>query len=93
MTIATNERRVPQFTAGHRLSLAREVAGIDRKTMAEILDVTPQSVSNYENGKSTPSKLQINAWAVATDVDVEWLKTGVAQQDNDPRGGNSQPSD
>ena len=58
---------------------------MDRKAMAEVLGVTPQSISNYENGKSTPTKLQINAWAVATGVDVEWLKTG-KPQDDAPRG-------
>lgn len=75
-----------------RLTRARKVAGIERKRMADILGVTPQSVSNYESGKSPLGKLQVNAWAVATEVDVEWLKTGKAQ-DEDPRGGNTQPSD
>ena len=86
MSIAPNERRVPQFNLAHRLGLARQVAGMKRKEMAEVLDVTPQSISNYELGNSTPSKLQLNAWAVATGVDVEWLKTGEAQPET-PRGG------
>lgn len=93
MSIAPNERRAPQFTAAHRLALAREVAKVTRKEMADILGVTPQSISNYENGKSAPSKLQINAWAVACGVDVEWLKTGKAQEDGGPRGGEGQLSD
>jgi transcriptional regulator with XRE-family HTH domain len=87
MTIAPNTRRAPQFSLGDRLKLARKVGNETRDSMAERLDVTPQTISNYESGKSTPSRLQINAWAVATEVDVEWLKTGVAQPDEDPRGG------
>lgn len=90
MTISPDERRAPRFVLGHRLALAREVANMDRVAMAEILDVTPQSISNYENSRTTPSKLQLNAWAVATGVDVEWLKTGVAQGEG-PRDGVNGP--
>ncbi len=94
MTIAPNTRRAPQFGLGHRLALAREVAGIERAELAEVVGLTVQTLSNYELGKTTPAKLTLNAWAVATGVDVEWLKTGKAQGDA-PRGdgANSQPSD
>ena len=94
MTIAPNTRRAPEFGLGHRLALAREVAGIDRDEMADIVGLTTQTLSNYELGKTTPAKLTLNAWAVATGVDVEWLKTGKAQEDNTPRGGSEgHPSD
>jgi transcriptional regulator with XRE-family HTH domain len=93
MSIASDQQRVPRFTLGHRLALARESAGMDQATIAEIIGTSRATVSNYERGVSKPGKLIVNAWAVSTGVPVEWLKTGVEPSDNDPRGGNSQPSD
>jgi len=66
---------------------------MDQFAMAAVLGVGRSTISNYETGTTRPGKLAINAWAVATGVDVEWLKTGAAQGDG-PRGGvNGQPSD
>lgn len=93
MTIEANTRRVPRFGLGHRLALAREVAGLEQVDIAEAIDTSRATVSNYERGVSKPSRLQVNAWAVATGVDVEWLKTGKAQDEGGPRGGDGQPSD
>jgi len=93
MTIAPEGNRTPEFGFNHRLGLARRNAGITQVEMAELLGVGRTTVGNYEAGATRPSKLAINAWAVETNVDVEWLKTGKAAVDKDPRGGNLQPSD
>ena len=87
MTLATDARRTPQFEFRHRLVLAREVAGMQQSDIAEVLDVKRQTISNYERGVSSPNRLQINAWAVACGVDVEWLKTGREQEETGPEGG------
>jgi len=71
-----DERRRPQFGLQHRLSLAREIAGIDQVTMAASLGVARPTVSNYERGFTTPRRAIIVAWAMATGVDVEWLEKG-----------------
>lgn len=76
MTIATDLARVPPSTLGIRLQQAREWRGMLQADIADALDVSRATVSNYERGISNPSRLQINAWAAACDVDVEWLKTG-----------------
>ncbi len=84
MTIAPNTRRAPQFGLTHCLVLAREVAKLDQFALAEALDVSRATISNYERGVSKPSKLQLNAWAVTCDVDADWLKTGEPAPDNGP---------
>lgn len=40
---------------GSRLREVREVRQLQQLSLAEILGVTPQAISNYERGKSTPS--------------------------------------
>lgn len=84
MTLAPNTRRTPQFGLTHRLVLARDVAGLDQTALAEALDVSRATISNYENGVTRPSRLQLNAWAVTCDVDPDWLKTGTPDPDTDP---------
>ena len=77
MTIAhENSPRIPPSTLGSRLRDARNWRRLDQTELAEALDVSRASISNYENGVSIPSKLQVAAWAVATDTDVDWLRTG-----------------
>ncbi|MHA7275338.1 helix-turn-helix domain-containing protein [Arthrobacter sp. Hz1] len=82
--------RVPRFELKDRLRLAREVAGLEQIDVAEALDMSRATVSNYERAVTTPGKLVINAWAVTCDVDVEWLKTGHDTEEtppgDDPKG-------
>lgn len=76
--------RIPPRTLGMRLRDAREFAGLDQYALADALDVRRTTISNYERGITKPSRLQINAWAVTCDVDVEWLKTGEPSSDHGP---------
>lgn len=88
MSIAHNhEARIPPRTLGIRLRDAREYAGLDQEALADALDVRRTTISNYERGVTKPSRLQLNAWAVTCDVDVEWLKTGKTPRDDGPDGG------
>lgn len=80
-----NTRHRPQFGLTHRLVRAREVAGLEQIDIAEALDVSRATISNYERGVTRPSKLQLNAWAVTCDVDADWLKEGDSA--SDPRNG------
>ena len=82
--------RVPVFQLKDRLRLAREQKHLEQADIAAELGVSRATVSNYERGVTVPGKLVLNAWAVICDVDVEWLKTGEAQQGHypsDPNGG------
>lgn len=93
MTIAAqNAPRIPPSTLGLRLQQSREWRELNQLDLAAVLDVSRATVSNYERGVSTPSKLQVNAWAVACDVDVEWLKTG-ALSSSTPRSPQTEPAD
>ena len=89
MSIQPEHRRRPQFGMTHRLVLAREVAGLEQVDLADALGVSRATISNYERGigKRPINKLLINAWAVACDVDVEWLKTGAESDDDGPTPG------
>lgn len=94
MSIANNhEVRIPPRTLGIRLRDSREFAGLDQQALAEALDVQRTTISNYERGVTKPSRLQINAWAVTCDVDVEWLKTGTGESDGGSDGGMSKHQD
>lgn len=79
MTLASDpSRRIPPSTLPLRLQVAREWRGYTQDDLAEALDVSRATVSNYERGVGLKgiSRLQVNAWAAYCDVDVEWLKTG-----------------
>lgn len=80
----STHERIPPSTLRLRLREAREWRELEQKDLAEALDVGRTTISNYERGISKPSKLQVNAWAVTCDVDVEWLKTGHAPQNDGP---------
>lgn len=67
-------RKVPPITLAHRLRIAREWRGMEQADVARELGISRPTVSNYERGVTAPGKLVINAWAVATDVDVDWLR-------------------
>ncbi len=80
---------IPPITLATRLRLAREWREIEQADLAKELGLSRASISSYENGRTSPNKLAINAWAVLCDVDVEWLRTGKPSEINDPDGGNS----
>lgn len=70
--------RVPQWTTGDRLRKAREEAGLDQATLAEVLGISRTTVSNHEVGigKRGTNRMMIRAWAAATGVDPDWIETG-----------------
>lgn len=78
------ESRIPPSTLASRLRDARTWRKLEQSEIAEAIDTSRATVSNYERGVTTPSRLQINAWAVICDVDVEWLKTGIVPEPDEP---------
>lgn len=65
-----------QFGLPDRLRAAREGAGIDQRTFADITGISKATIYNYESGRTTPRRPQLIAWAMATGYDLEWLTTG-----------------
>ena len=85
MTIAQHhEARIPPSTLGSRLRDARAWRKLEQTQLADALDVSRATISNYENGVTKPSKLQVAAWAVVCDVEVDWLRTGTFETENAP---------
>lgn len=90
--------RIPTWTVGDRLRKARESVEFEQAELAEAIGVSRATVSNYEGGRVAPRKIMLNAWALATGVPVEWLRSGVVPSNPDDderarRDSNSQPSD
>jgi Zn-dependent peptidase ImmA (M78 family)/transcriptional regulator with XRE-family HTH domain len=53
---------------GSRLREAREVRGLTAVTLAEIVEISPQAISQYEAGKSTPSPEVLHLLASAVNL-------------------------
>ena len=77
MTSAYEHGEVPPIEVRHRLRIARERAGLDQDQLAERMAVTRSTISNAEQGKGSPRRSTVNAWALATGVKASWLNTGV----------------
>ena len=67
---------VPKSTLADRLRKAREHAGLEQAELAERMGVGRNTVSNYERASHAPREIVLRAWAMATGVPVEWLRTG-----------------
>lgn len=68
---------VPQFDLHDRLRKAREWAGMEQGELAGALDVSRNTIGNYETRATTRLKpLVLKQWAMRTGVPYEWLLTG-----------------
>lgn len=72
---------VPQWTLGDRMAKARRSAGIGSQNMADYLDMTRQTITNYETDRTRPPRSVLIAWALSTGVPFEWLDTGQESPD------------
>lgn len=73
MTIMDN----PTWTLTDRLRKSRLLAGLEQAEIAELVGVSRNSVSNYENGKTELTATTFVRWAHATGVTLDWLAEGV----------------
>ena len=67
---------VAQAFAPARLTMARELAGLRRRDLAEAIDRTAAAVSQYELGQSRPSGETLVRCAAALGVPVSFFTTG-----------------
>lgn len=63
-------------TIGKRMRDARRSTGATQAELAEALDISRQTVWDWENDKRAPSKIAVVAWAMVTGVGSEWILTG-----------------
>lgn len=76
MKPADPEQSPWSFGLSDRLAKAMSVAGMSNSEMADALDVSRNTITNYTSGRTKPSRLQIREWAVRTGAPLEWLETG-----------------
>ncbi|MCB4209178.1 helix-turn-helix domain-containing protein [Arthrobacter sp. UM1] len=82
---------IPTWSIGDRLRKARELAGFDQGQLANALDISRNTVSNYEKGNVEPRKIVLKAWSFTTGVSLTWLETGVAPSPNGEGATNLSP--
>ncbi len=70
---------VAQAFAPARLTMARELAGLRKRDLAEAIDRTPAAVTQYELGQSRPSAQTLERCAAALDMPVSFFTAGRPQ--------------
>lgn len=64
------------FTLGDRLAKALAVANVSNNEMADNLEVSRTTISNWIHGRAPIKRLYVKEWALRTGVPVEWIETG-----------------
>lgn len=64
------------MSIGERITTLRKERNISQAQLAQMLDVTRQAVSKWENDLSAPDTIKLIQLADALDMDVEYLATG-----------------
>jgi transcriptional regulator with XRE-family HTH domain len=78
---------VPDWDTADRLRKALRHAGIGVQEIADYLDVSRTSVSNWINGRVDPSTQTLRLWALRCGVSYPWLADGEesrARESNPP---------
>jgi DNA-binding XRE family transcriptional regulator len=75
---------IPQWDLSDRLRKAREFAGYEQADLERLTGLSRATISNYERGRTKPSKASMNLWSLATGVSLNWLVNG---ESPDPQSG------
>ncbi len=86
MTTQSVGGRTYEFGLPDRLRIARELAGLGQRELAEKSGISRSSITNYENGTTKPRWPQLMAWAAATEFNPLWLRDGETPQDHPGKG-------
>jgi len=71
-----NKSLIIKPTLGSRIKIARQLAKMNQEALAEILGITKQQISCYENEKSVPPADNVLIIADTCKVDPGWLLSG-----------------
>jgi transcriptional regulator with XRE-family HTH domain len=63
----------PEFDLADRMRKSLRDAGVSSAAMAEYLDVSRASVSNWTSGRIEPDTRTLRLWAMRTGVSYGWL--------------------
>jgi transcriptional regulator with XRE-family HTH domain len=69
----------PEFDLADRMRKAMRDAGISGQDMADYLDVSRTSVTNWTSGRITPDTRTLRLWAMRTGVSYSWLTGAPAE--------------
>lgn len=85
----------PRFTLRDRCRKARKEAGLEQVELAELIEVTRTTISNYETGKVgvRPMRSTLRRWALVCGVEPAWLIDGVPLDPGMPGGDNADEGD
>lgn len=64
------------FGRDDRLAKALRLANISSNEMADHLEMSRTTISNYINGRTNPKRSIMRDWAIRTGVPLTWLETG-----------------
>lgn len=67
------------MTLGQRIAEARAQAGLNQSQLADRLGLSPQSIQQWEYGKTSPRIKRIEEIAKLLNVTPEWLQFGMIQ--------------
>ncbi|MCU4295496.1 XRE family transcriptional regulator [Brevibacterium permense] len=92
-----------EFTRADRLAKSLTASGVSSQEMADYLEVSRNTISNWINGRTSPRRPDLLAWALRTGVPIDWIESGELKnpRPDGPNGGsecatrdsNPQPSD
>lgn len=69
---------------GHRLTMARQLAGLKKAHLARMLQMSPASVTAWENGSKKPSSATIAKISLALGVAPQFFSSGMPIQVDQP---------
>lgn len=87
MSNLTEDGTVPVWDLADRMRKALRDSGVSVQEMADYLDVSRTTISNWINGRRPPPVAALRLWAMQTGVDYEWLSG-----DEDPKSGGASPT-
>ena len=64
------------MSVGQRISELRSSKNLSQNQLAQLMEVSRQAVSKWENGQSLPDSLNLIKLADILDTDIEYLTTG-----------------
>lgn len=73
------------MTFGERLYELRNKKNISQEDLAEVLDVSRQSISKWENDKAYPEMTRLLFMSEYFDVSLDYLMRGIDKEDNDEK--------
>lgn len=73
------------MTFGERLYELRNKKNLSQEELAEVLDVSRQSISKWENDKAYPEMTRLLFMSDYFDVSLDYLMRGIEKEDNDEK--------